>query len=536
MWNHQLRAALAGLAVAASFSTSASAESVLRVAMTAGDVPITIGHPDQGFEGYRFVGYNLYDSLIAWDLSSADKPSGIVPGLATSWEVDPANKNRWILKLREGVRWHDGAPFTADDVVWNFEHLLDSKVPHYHAAQAASVKARIISIKNVEKVDDMTIAINTTDPTALLPYQLAYVLLVSPHRYKEVKGDWDAFGKNPSGTGPYLFSKLVPRERIELVKNTNYWDPKRIPKHDRLVAMPMPEATTRSAALLSGQVDWIEAPLPDTIPRLEKAGMKIVSNAYPHIWSWELSYQPGNPWSDVRVRKAANLAVDRAGMKEMLGGLMIESTGNVEPDHPWYGKPAFQIKTDKEAALKLMKEAGYGPGKPVKVKMAISTAGSGQMQPLPMNEFVQENLRDIGINVEFEVMDWNALIETQRKGVKAPETMQAGINGINFSRNTQEPFGAICRFAQTDQASPKGANWGHYSNPEIDAVCAKAVVEFDPEKQASLFAEAHQKMVDDALMIWIAHDVNPRAMSPKVKGFVQSKNWFQDLTPVTVAP
>jgi len=67
-------------------------------------------------------------------------------------------------------------------------------------------------------------------------------------------------------------------------------------------------------------------------------------------------------------------------------------------------------------------------------------------------------------------------------------------------------------------------------------VCAKAVVEFDPEKQASLFAEAHQKMVDDALMIWIAHDVNPRAMSPKVKGFVQSKNWFQDLTPVTVAP
>lgn len=536
MWTGMLRTAVLGLGLTGALMSNALAESVLRVAMTAGDVPITIGQPDQGFEGYRFVGYSLYDSLIGWDLASADRASGIVPGLATEWHVDPADNTRWIVKLREGVRWHDGAPFTADDVVWNFEKLLNPKAPQYNAQQAGTVKARINLVRNVEKIDDFTVVINTTEPTALLPYQLPYVFMTSPARFQEVGSNWDAFGKNPSGTGPYLYSKLVPRERLELVKNPNYWDPNRIPKQDRLVLIPMPEATTRSAALLSGQVDWIEAPLPDTIPRLKQAGMQIVTNAYPHIWSWELSYLPGSPWQDVRVRKAANLAIDRAGMKEMLGGLMIESFGNVERSHPWYGKPDFDIRTDKPAALALMKEAGYGPDKPLKVKVAISTAGSGQMQPLPMNEFVQENLREIGIDVEFEVMDWNALIEVQRKGVTGPEAQKAGIQTINFSRNTQEPFGALCRFAQTDQASPKGANWGHYSNPEIDAACARAVVEFDPVKQAALFAEVHQLMVDDALMVWIAHDVNPRALSPKVHGFIQAKNWFQDLTQVSMEP
>jgi ABC-type transport system substrate-binding protein len=85
----------------------------LTVSMTAGDLPITTGNPDQGFEGYRFVGYNLYDSLALWDLSQGDKASDIKPGLATEWHVDEANDKRWIFTQRQGVRWHDGCPFTA---------------------------------------------------------------------------------------------------------------------------------------------------------------------------------------------------------------------------------------------------------------------------------------------------------------------------------------------------------------------------------------------------------------------------------------
>ncbi len=105
----------------------AAAEGVLTVAMTAGDLPVTTGNPDQGFEGFRFVGCNLYDALIDWDLSQRDKPSDIKPGLATEWHVDPDNHKRWIFTLRQGVKWHDGCDFTADDVVWNFGRISDTR-------------------------------------------------------------------------------------------------------------------------------------------------------------------------------------------------------------------------------------------------------------------------------------------------------------------------------------------------------------------------------------------------------------------------
>jgi ABC-type transport system substrate-binding protein len=100
-------------------SSPVQAGGTLTVGMTAGDLPVTTGNPDQGFEGYRFVGYNLYDSLALWDLSKPDKATDIKPGLATEWHIDEGDNKRWIFNLRHGVKWHDGCDFTADDVVWN---------------------------------------------------------------------------------------------------------------------------------------------------------------------------------------------------------------------------------------------------------------------------------------------------------------------------------------------------------------------------------------------------------------------------------
>ncbi len=508
--------------------SGAQAAGTLTIGMTAGDLPVTTGNPDQGFEGYRFVGYNLYDSLVLWDLSGAgEKAADIKPGLATGWHVDEADNKRWIFTLRQGVKWHDGCPFTAEDVIWNLGYSGDEKAPQFNPAQFAQARAYLGTYAGVEKVDDHTVAFTTKVPDALFPYMMSYVLMISPCRAKEVNNDWTQYALKPSGTGPYKFDKMVPHQRLEFVANTEYWDKARVPKQDRLVLIPMPEASTRTAALLTGQVDWIEAPSPDAVERLKSAGMQIVTRVYPHNWSYQLNFVKG-PFSDKRVRQAANYALNREDIKDLLNGLMLEQYATLTPSAPYYGKPVL-YKYDPAKAKALLKEAGCLP---CKVTFAISTSGSGQMQPLPMNELVKSQLDAAGFEVTLQSMDWNALLQVGRGGVDAsPE-----ISAINISRATQDPFNALIRHVWTGAWAPKGANWGHHGNPAMDKLIEGILAEFDTTKRLALLTQLHEMMSEEAVLIFVAHDLNPRAMSPKVKGFVQAQSWFQDLTPVTLSP
>ncbi|KAF0119649.1 MAG: family 5 extracellular solute-binding protein, partial [Xanthobacteraceae bacterium] len=319
---------------------------------------------------------------------------------------------------------------------------------------------------------------------------------------------------------------------LEMVPNAAYWNPARRPKLERVVLVPMPEANSRTAALLSGQVDWIEAPATDSLQQLRARGMQITSNVYPHNWTWHFSRVEGSPWNDIRVRKAANLAVDRAGMVELLGGMMLPAKGMVPPSSPWFGKPTFEVRTDVPAALKLMAEAGYGPSRPVTVKAIISPSGSGQMQPLVMNELIQQNLGEIGIKVEFEVMDWNALIASWRAGAR--HASSRGAHSTNSSYFSQDPFTALIRHLDGSALPPTGTNWGFYVDADMNESLAKIRSSFDAGEQLAAIQRAHEKFVDDALFLFVAHDVAPRAMSPRVKGFVQAQNWYQDITPVSV--
>jgi ABC-type transport system substrate-binding protein len=538
MRNLIMNRALAGIfaAVFIAGGSAANAQGTLRIGMTASDIPLTTGQTDNGGEGMRFMGYTVYDALINWDLSSATKPSGLVPGLAASWgldEGDPA-KTKWIFKLREGVKFHDGSDFTADAVIWNLDKIIKKDSPQFDPRQSGQGLTRIPAVGAYRAVDKYTVEITTKVPDATLPYQIAWIMMSSPAQFEKVGKTWDAFARTPSGTGPWKLDKFVPRERAELVPFKEYWDKARVPKLDRLVLLPLPEANARVAALRSGQVDWIEAPPPDAVPSLKAAGMQIVTNAYPHNWTWHLSRIEGSPWNDVRVRKAANLAIDREGMKEMLSGLMIPAQGFFPPGHQWFGNPAFRLTHDVAAAKKLMAEAGYGPNKPLKTKILISASGSGQMQPLPMNEFVQQNLAEIGIQVEFEVVDWNTLINIWRAGAKH-ETAR-GATAMNYTYFLQDPFTGFIRHVQCSFGPPNGTNWGYYCDPEMDKLLDQVRNTFDPAAQAKVLEKIHEKYVDEALFLMVTHDVNPRAMTPKVKGFVQAQNWFQDFSPVSVAP
>ena len=534
MFKH-LRFAVAGMGLCVLAVAPALAQGTLRIGMTAADIPQTTGQPDQGFEGFRFAGYTIYDALVNWDLSKADTIADIRPGLATEWSAVEGEPTKWVFKLRQGVKFHDGSDFDSAAVIWNLDKLLDDKSPQFDRKQMAQARARIPTLVGYKAVDKYTIELTTKVVNSLFPYDMSYIFFSSPAQWEKLGKDWTKVAMQPSGTGPFKVERVVPRERLELVRNAGYWEKARVPKLDKVILFPMPEAATRTAALLAGQIDWIEVPAPDAIPRLRQGGMSIVTNKYPHNWGYHPSMVEGSPWADIRVRKAANLAVDRAGLNKLLGGMMIESKGAVYPGHPWFGSPGFDIKHDPEAAKKLLAEAGYGPTKKPKIKIAISTSGSGQMLPLPMNEYVQENLNAVGFDTQFEVMEWNALVNFQFQPATSETATKAGVNAINVSRATVDPYSAFMRLYHSAFVAPAGANWGILKDPKLDELINKAHTSFDRAAQTKALADVHTYIVDQAYWVYIAHDLNPRAMSPKVKGFVQAQSWFQDLTPVEMA-
>src|SRR5438552_10483356 len=374
--------------LAAGLPQAAFAETTLRIGMTAADIPRTLGQPDQGFEGNRFTGLTMYDALTMWDVSSADKPSVVIPWLASEWKVDDGDKTKWTFKLRTGVTFHDGSPFNADAVVWNVEKVLKQDAPQFDPSQVGVTASRMPTLASARKIDDMTVELTTKEPDSFLPINLTNLFMASPAKWQKLfeaaegadakaksQAAWAAFAREASGTGPWKMSKFTPRERLELVKNDGYWDKARVPKVDRMVLLPMPEANARTAALLSGQVDWVEAPAPDAVKEIKQRGFLLQANESPHVWPWQFSRVEGSPWNDIRVRKAANLCIDREGLKEgLLAGLMVPATGTYEVGHPWHGNPTFQIKYDKPAAQKLMQEAGYGPNKHLAVKTQTSAS------------------------------------------------------------------------------------------------------------------------------------------------------------------
>jgi peptide/nickel transport system substrate-binding protein len=543
---------IAGAALAAGLlaapASPALAQSVVRIGMTAADIPRTLGQPDQGFEGNRFTGNTMYEGLTTWDLSSAEKASVIIPALSTEWNVDANDKTKWIFKLRPGVKFHDGSAFNADAVVWNVEKVLKQDAAHFDPSQVGVTATRMPALRSARKVDDMTVELTTAIPDSLLPINLTNLFMASPAHWTKLadavpasvadpkeraKQAWDAFGRNASGTGPWKMDRFVPRERLELVKNTGYWDPKRLPKVDRLVLLPMPEPNARTAALLSGQVEWIENPAPDAIPQIKARGFNIYANEQPHVWPWQFSRIEGSPWNDIRVRKAANLCIDRNAMRDgLLGGMMVPATGTFEPGHPWRGNPKFQIKYDPNEARKLMQEAGYSKDKRLKVKTQTSSGGSGQMLPVPMNEFVQQSLAECFFEVELDVIEWNTLFTNWRKGAK--DESARGAHATNVTYAAMDPFFAMVRFLDSKMAPPTSNNWGYINDPEFDRRVAAARTAFDPAERDKALAALHERSVDEAAFLWVAHDVGPRAMSPKIKGFVQPKSWFVDFSTMTL--
>jgi ABC-type transport system substrate-binding protein len=513
--------------------TAARAETTLRIAMTASDIPTTTGAPNNGFEGLRFLGYPIFEGLVLWDLTHSDHPATLRPGLAESWEQDKEDTKVWTFHLRHGVKFHDGSDFNADAVIWNLDRYFKQGSPQFEPPGAGLMRARIPVFGTYAKVDDYTIKLTTIRPASYFPYMLVYMLFTSPASFEKGGRDWGKVALlPPAGTGPFKLDKVTPRVSADLSRWDGYWDANHKAHVDRLLLFPMPEADTRMAALRSGQVDWIEVPPPDGIPSLKQAGFKVVTNAYPHVWPYIYQLGGNTPFKDVRVRQALNYCVDREGVVALLNGTATPAVGMLDPTNPDFGHPQNKYGFEPEVGKKLLAEAGYTAQHPLTFKVMISPSGSGQMVPLPMNEFVQQSMKEAcGVNVEFDVNDWATVVVAERLTPDNP-----GLHGsvaINASSPSSD-VGILVRYFSAQFWAPNGFNWGEWKDEAFEAAMSDLEKSTDPAVITADYRKMQERLVDNPPWLFIVHDLNPRAFSPHVEGFVPAQSWFNDLTLVSI--
>ncbi|NHN31740.1 ABC transporter substrate-binding protein [Paenibacillus agricola] len=494
----------------------------LVIAMSAANVPLPDTSPTEALEGWRFVGFQLYDGLTRWSLAQGDKPAEVGPGLAETWEVSKEDPKLWTFHLRKNVKFHDGTPFNADAVIFAMDRIKKQDSPFYNARAAASVLSYLKYIDSYKKVDDDTIQITTKEPYSYLLYDIAFILVPSPEAVTKYAQEYT---NHPAGTGPFKFVSMKQGQELVMEKNEQYWGA--IPKVDKVILRPMPDASSRLAALQTGDVNWAEIPPPEAVNQLKKSGFQVMLNNYPHIWTYVFNMAEG-PWKDKRVRQAANYAIDREGLsKSLLNDVAKPALQLFYPGHSWYSESAVKYGYDPEKAKKLLAEAGYPNG--FQTTFIVPTSGSGNMWPLPMNEFVQKNLKDIGINVKIQAIEWQTLITTFRTGF-APGT---DVGAYNYSFAAIAPW-AYERYYAKSSFKPNGFNVGEYSNDQLEGLLEKARQSFNPSERDGYLREAGTIVTEDAPWLFVAHDLNLRALAKNVKGFIQPQSWFADLTSIHI--
>lgn len=493
----------------------------LRIAMTASNVPIPNTPTTEGGEGSRFVGRQIYDGLIHEDVST-DKWPPLGPGLAGSWDLSP-DKLNWTFKLRQGVTFHDGTPLNADAVVFQWNRCTNRDFQYYDPVQGPQNYSYLWMIKSISAVDDQTVSLETKRPYSFLFNDLLGWLIPSPAAVKK-SGNKD-YAANAAGTGPFRITKYADGQGMELAPNDSYFLGK--PRLDKLILSPMPEPATRLASLQAGDVDWAEAPPPDSIKQLRSGGFQIVTGTYPHVNTYWLNLlEP--PFGDVRVRQAVNYAIDRQGTIDLINGVAVGASQLVPKGHPWYDPTWEGYGYDPARAKQLLAAAGIKPG--YKLRMLYPTSGSGNMFPGPMNEKMQQDFKAVGLDLELVPTDWETIRAYRGKSFSAPELK--GFNILHNSWNTSNPSFSLQPFL-TSSIPPAGTgNAGHYSNPAADDIWLRASQTFDASEQTSLLRQFQSTVMKDAAVLNTVHDLNLRVFDPKVQGFVQPQSWNVDLTQV----
>lgn len=449
-----------------------------------------------------------YENLVMFDYDMKPRPA-----LAVSWKI--VNPTTWEFKLRQGVKFHDGRPFTAEDVAFSIER---AKGP------GSDIKQGVETVKEVKVIDDYTVQVITKEPNPLLPEMLAMVYFMSKGWCEEHgvvqatswKGKEESYAvRHANGTGPFILESREPDMKTVWRKNPDWWRLKDCPVDiDKMVYTPIVNDSTRVAAMLSGELDFLLDPPLQDLPRLKKNKDIKVKNTTQlrtiflgmDVSSDELrscSVKEKNPLEDVRVRKAMYLAIDIEGIhKKVMRNLSMPANIIVPPGINGYPEDLDKARPacDPEAAKKLLAEAGYPDG----FEITLDCPNNRYINDEKICQAVVGMLGKIGIIVN---------LSSQSKTLHMPKITEHKTDFYMLGWGYSYPDAHNCFMYLLDSKS----NWngGGIAMPRVDELIAGMAQEMDKAKRDAMIREIFEISVDQQLYLPLHHQVIIWAMNKK---------------------
>ena len=468
-----MKIVFASALVAVSFATQAQ---TLRIGL-AEDPDVLDPSMARTFVG-RIVFAGLCDKLF--DL---DEKLNVVPQLATSYEWSKDNKSL-IVKLRNGVTFHDGEKFDAQAVKYNLERHKDMK--------GSNRRGELAVVSSVDAVDASTVRINLAAPFAPLLAVLTdrAGMMVSP---KAAEAAGDKFGARPVCSGPFKFVERIAQDRIVLERFPNYWNKGQI-HFDRIVYQPIVDATVRLANLRSGQLDFIERMAPSDVPQLRNDSRfkiaKIVEIGYQGITInvGKSDIAQKNPLGkDARVREAFELSLDRdAIVKVAMEGEAQPGNQWVAPSNRYYGKSAPIPKRNVERAKQLLKEAGVP--NPSFTLMTPTTSDAQRIA-----QIVQAMAKDAGFDIKIQSTEFATSLNLADKG-------QFEAYVLAWSGRA-DPDGNL----HTMLACKGPTNYAGYCKDDVEALINESRTSLDPARRAAAYDKIAQAVAKDRPIVYLYH-------------------------------
>ncbi|NBC96807.1 MAG: ABC transporter substrate-binding protein [Deinococcus-Thermus bacterium] len=446
------------------------------------------------------IAYHIFDRLI-----NQGPNQELNPGLATSWE--PVEDTVWEFTLREGVTFHDGSPFTADDVAFTIERAPN--VPD----SPSSFATYTAQITEVEVVDDYTVRIHTADPYPLMPNDLSTIAVISREAGEGASTADYNDGTAAVGTGPFKFVDYVPGDRIVMEPNEDYWG--EVPEWDQVTFRPITSGPARVAALLAGDVDVVEGVPTSDISQLEENPdvdlSQGVSNRviYLHIDSDRevtpmVTAKDGseidNPFTDVNARRAISMAIDReAIVEEVMEGVAIPA-GQLLPEGFFGVSPDIDVpEYDPEGAQALLAEAGYPDG----FALTIHGPNDRYINDAAVVQAIAQMLSRIGIDTTVDTMPRSVYFGRA-------SALEFSLMLVGWGSGTGEASSPLKSLIGThDPEKGWGAsNRGRFSNEEVDSLLEEALRTVDDETREALLIEATEIAMDQVAIIPTHFQVN----------------------------